>query len=81
MVVARLTSTLVMHVCSLFVNWWFFSAEERLAQDADFRERCESSFPFLALREDCGHYSLCTYLALLLLRVSPVQIGSCWSSP
>jgi hypothetical protein len=43
MVVARLTSTLVMHVCSLFVNWWFFSAEER-----------ESSFPFLALREDYG---------------------------
>jgi hypothetical protein len=80
MVVARMTSTLVMHIRSLFVNPRLFAAEERLAQDGDFRERCESSFPFLALREDCDHYSLCTCLAPPLLRLFPVQIGCCWSS-
>jgi hypothetical protein len=80
MVVARLTSTLVMHIRSLFVNRRLFAAEERLALFADFRERRESSFPFLALKEDYGH-SPCTCLAPPLLRLFPAQIGCCWSSP
>jgi hypothetical protein len=80
MVAAIETSTSVMHIRALFVNRRFFSAEGRLAQDADFRERRKSFFPFLALRQDCAIYSPCIYLAPLLLRLFLVQIGCCWSS-